>query len=303
MNARLQLFFDNLDKINLYFGSDADKFGKDFAAKLTVRNIRFFYEDYENVQQQIKAHTKWYQLPRANFAISHAYYIHFAKTPKQVVNAIHMYKILTKKFNRGEQSYLTALHIRSHDQFTKCETLIHELMKQPSLRYSHLSTISCAVLTNRPEDTTTLAKTYERYYNELLEIGFKRSDDTKKAALLLTIGTGEFCEKIFDYVKSLTVFIQNTEIILRSCHYKTIALLALSKFEVAQFPALYDIHDEICRTLKLKSTHCDTLLLATQIYTSNEAIGNLSSHNLEFSDLAYSVIDGNFDDGGYRGGE
>lgn len=44
MNDRLQLFFDNIEKINLYFGADADKFSKDLALKLTVRNIRFYYE-------------------------------------------------------------------------------------------------------------------------------------------------------------------------------------------------------------------------------------------------------------------
>lgn len=295
MNDRLQLFFDNIEKINLYFGADADKFSKDLALKLTVRNIRFYYEDYEKVQQRIKTNTKWYQFVSMNLPISHAYYVHFAKTPEQIPHALHMYKILTKKFNRGEQCYLASLHIRSDEQTKKIERLIDELIKQPSLKFSSFSTNNCAILAARPEQPAELASSFEKYYRELVSIGFDRNGETKNSAFLLTVGTGVFCDKTFDNVKILTKFIQHTDTKIKHFHYKTIVLLALAKFDISQFPALYDIHDEICHKLKIRTNSCNSLLLATQIYTSNEAIGDLSSYELDFSDFMYAAVTDSFD--------
>lgn len=307
MNERLQLFFDNLDKIQLYFGSDANKFANNLALKLTVRNIRFNYEDYEIVQQQIKAHTKWYQFFSMSLPICHAYYVHFAKTPEKIPHALHMYKLLTKKFNRGDQCYLAAIHIESEQSIQKIEALIKELMKQPSLKHSNLATNTCTILAARPESPQQLAITFEKYYQALVSIGFIRNKETKNCALLLTIGTGTYCEETFNHVQALTTFIQKSEISVMVCHYNTIALLALAKFEIAQFPALYDIHEEICRKLKIKQNHCNSLLMAAQIYTSNEAIGDLLTYELDYADFMYAAINDDFDSGsrhdGYGGGE
>ena len=304
MNDPLQLFFDNLEKINLYFGTDANKFGKDLAIKLTVRNVPFYYEDYEKVQQQIKIHTKWYHLVRNNYRISHAYYVHLSKQPEKISDVVHMYKVLTQKFNRGEQSYLTALYLHSKEDIERLTSLVNEMRSKPSIKFGFPSSlIGCAILANRPEDPVTLLESFECYYNKLLSIGFKRSNETKYTALLLTVGTGTFCDDTFAHLKNIADFVRRAEAHIRVCHYKTIGLLALAKFEVQQFPALFDMHEEICRQLKLKPSDCNSLLLTAQIYTSNEAIGNLYANNIDFSDFAHMVLDNSFDTGGSHDGD
>lgn len=297
MNDRLQLFFDNTEKIHLYFGTDAEKFVYNLAVKCTVRNLCFYYEDYERVQQQIKAHTKWYQFLSINEPIRHAYYVHFAKTPEKIPHAIHMYKLLKEKFNRGEQCYFAAKHMVSEQSIEKLDVVMKALAKQPSLSYSNLPLLICSILATRPESPTELAETYESYYQALISNGFKRHSETKKCAVLLTLGTGNFCDTTFQHLQTLTQFILNTHISLKVCHYTTITLLALAKFEVAQFPAFYDVHAEICRHLKIKQNRCDSLLLAAQIYTSNEAIGNLPSYNLDFSDFIDAIVHNPIDEG------
>ena len=298
MNARLQLFFDNSEKIHLYFGTEAEKFAKHLALKCTVRNIRFYYEDYEKVQQQIKANTKWYQWIYANESIRHAYYVQFAKTPEKIPHALHMYKLMTKKFNRGEQSYLAATYLQSELSIEKMDLVMKALAMQPSLKYSNLSPNICAILAARPESPTELAATYESYYQTLVSNGFKRNGETKNCAVLLTLGTGSFCNATFQHLITLTQFIKQTDIVVRVSHYTTITLLALAKFEITQFPALYDVHDEICRHLKIRK-NCNSLLIAAQIYTSNEVIGNLSSYDLDFSDFMYAIVNDHFDGGDF----
>ena len=76
-------------------------------------------------------------------------------------------------------------------------------------------------------------------------------------------------------------------------------LSLLMKFENEQFPALYAIHDEICRVLKIGKNECNSLLIAAQIYTSNEAIGDLPMTDFHFSDILTTAID----DGFYNGGD
>ncbi|MEG0437847.1 DUF4003 family protein [Solibacillus cecembensis] len=294
MNERLQLFFDNIGKIKLYFGSDADNFAKHLALKLTVRNIHFYYEDYENVQRQIKLHTKWYHFARNNSKLNHAYYVHFAKDPKQIPKAFQHYKTLTKQFNRGEQSYLTAMYLNNDAALDKLRVLLNELMQQPSLKFVSLDTHHCAILATRPEEPYILASTYTQYYNQLVTDGFVRSKETIQTALLLTVGTGTFCENTIQQVKKLTTLIFSIRANLKYCHYRTIALLALANFQPNQIPALEDIHDEICRSLKISPNNCNTLLLAAQIYTANEAIGDLPSYNMDFSDFAYAIVNDDF---------
>lgn len=294
MNDRLQLFFDNIGKIKLYFGSDADNFAKHLALKLTVRNIHFYYEDYENVQQQIKKHTKWYQFARNSSNLTHAYYVHFAKNPELIPQAFGQYKIVTKQFNRGEQSYLTAMHLTDESSFTKLQVLINELMQQPSLKSVPLATYHCAILATRPEEAHILANTYTQYYSKLITIGFVRGKDTIQMALLLTAGTGIFCENTIQHVQKLAKLFLSIQAILKYCHYSTIALLALANFQLNQFPALEDIHDEICHSLKISPNSCNTLLLAAQIYTANEAIGDLPFYNMNFSDFAYALVNDDF---------
>ncbi|WP_157764848.1 DUF4003 family protein [Solibacillus sp. R5-41] len=294
MNERLQLFFDNIEKIKLYFGSDAESFAKHLALKLTVRNIHFYYEDYENVQKQIKKHTKWYQFARNSSKLNHAYYVHFAKNPEQIPKVFQQYRTLPKQFNRGEQSYLTAMYLNDEAAIIKIGALMHELKQQPSLKFSSFATHHCAILATRPEESHILANTYTQYYNKLITDGFVRGNDTIQTALLLTVGTGTFCANTIQHVKELMKLIFSIEPTLKNCHYSTIGLLALANFETNQFPALVDIHDEICRSLKISPNSCNTLLLATQIYTANEAIGDLPSYNMDFSDFAYALVNDDF---------
>lgn len=303
MNEQLQLFFHNIDKIRLYFGTDAVAFEKELALKLTARNIAFYYENYEKVVQQIKSNTKWYSSARMSPKIAYNYYVHFAKTPEQVPHTIHMYKQLTKHFKRNEQTYLAAMYLKNEADIVKVQQLMHELMKQPSLKYSVLPPQTVALLATRDYDPATLAQTYERYYDALISLGYERKGVTKNSAVLLTIGTGIFCEQTFEHIKEISQVIKKSDVKIKPCHYNTIALLALAKFDAAQFPALYAIHDEICHVLKLKKHDCNTLLLAAQIYTSNEAIGDLPEYELDFSDMLHISDDSLGDgDGGSDGG-
>ncbi len=304
MNDQLQLFFHNVEKIRLYFGTDSTPFEKELALKLTVRNLAFYYEDYEKVVQQIKANTKWYSSARTSQKIAHSYYVHFAKTPEQVPHTLHMYKQLTKQFKRNEHTYLAAMYVKNDADLVKMQQLMQALMQQQSLKYSAFAPQTVALLATRGHDAATLAQTYERYYNALISLGYERKGITKNSAVLLTLGTGTFCEQTFQHVQQISAMIKKSDVSIKPCHYNTIALLALAKFDVVQFPALYAIHDEICHVLKLKKHDCNTLLLAAQIYTSNEAIGDLPEYELDFSDMLHIHNDasGDGDSGGSDGG-
>ncbi|MCH7322978.1 DUF4003 domain-containing protein [Solibacillus sp. MA9] len=287
MNEQLQLFFHNVEKIRLYFGSEAAPFEKELALKLTVRNIPFYYEDYEKVVQQIKANTKWYSSARAGQKIYHNYYVHFAKAPEQIVHTLHMYKQLTKHFKRNEQTYLAAMYMKHDADIQKLQTLTHELAQQPSLTYSALKLSTTALLSTRENNVATLVQTYELYYKALISLGYERVNTTKNSAVLLTLGTGTFCDETNRHLQQISQFIRKSDVKIERCHYNTIALLALAKFKVVQFPALYAIHDEICRELNIKKYDCNSLLLAAQIYTSNEAIGDLPESALDFNDMLH----------------
>ena len=228
MNEQLQLFFHNIEKIRLYFGSDSDSFEKELALKSTVRNLAFYYEDYENVNQQIKAHTKWYSSARTRRKIAHSYYVHFAKTPEQIPHTIHMYKQLTKQFKRNEQTYLAAMYVKNDADLLKMQQLMQALQQQPSLNYSAFALQTVALLATRNQDAPTLAQTYERYYNALIALGYERKGVTKNSAVLLTLGTGTFCEQTFQHVQQISAIIQKSEVKMKPCHYNTIALLALA---------------------------------------------------------------------------
>lgn len=299
MNEPLQLFFQNIDKIRLYFGTEAEAFDKDLALKLTMRNIVFSYDDYEEVVKQIKAHSKWYHAVRSSKRVLHTYYAHFAKNSEQVEHTFHMYKRLTEQFKRGESSYLAALYINKEADIEKIHTLIHEIANRPSLKFSAFQLQTTALLCARPENAMLLSTTYDHYYHALTSIGFLPNDETVKSAVLLTLGSGSFCPSTFQYVKEISNGLRNMATSIRCCHYQTTVLLALTKFENEQFPALYAIHDEICRVLKIGKNECNSLLLAAQIYTSNEAIGDLPMNEFNFSDILTTAVG----DGVYSGGD
>ncbi|MCM3722787.1 DUF4003 family protein [Solibacillus isronensis] len=291
MNAQLQLFFTNIDKIVLYFGADAKYFYIDLALKLTVRNIVFNYEDYEKVRQQIKNNTKWYNFARVNTQIINTYFVHYAKEPEKVGDALNLHKSLTKQFTRHDDSYIAAAYLKSEEHIERINLLMKDLMNKQSVKYAPLKLSTNAMLAGRAEDTKVLANSVEQYYQALVSIGFERTKDTTNTAVILTIGTGGFHHETFARLKELATYIKKTEITLTTHRYNTIALLSLAKFEVHQFPALHDMHEEICRFLKLDRMHFNSLLVATQIYTSTEAIGDLSSYDVGFSTIIFSAAE------------
>lgn len=291
MNAQLQLFFTNIDKIVLYFGADSKCFYIDLALKLTVRNIVFNYEDYEKVRQQIKNNTKWYNFARVNTRIINTYYLHYANEPEKIGEVLNLHKLLTKQFTRHEDSYIAAAYLTSEDHIARIQLLITDLMNHQSVKHAPLKLSTSAMLAGRVEDAKVLANSVEKYYQALVSIGYERSKDTTNTAVILTIGTGDFHDETFSRLKELTTFIKKTEKKLTPYHYNTIALLSLAKFEVHQFPALYDMHEEICRFLKLDRRHFNSLLVATQIYTSTEAIGDLPSYDVDFSTIIFSAAE------------
>lgn len=305
MNETLQLYLDNVEKIRLYFGVDGDKFAKRMAIQLTLRGIRFYYHDYEEVQKHIKANTKWYSTPRNSVKIGHAYYVQFAKEPEKVVHALKQQSILPKpKLAVIEDSYIAAIYIKDDEHVKKMKELKEHLAKQPSLKYSPHTLSQCALLATRPESSEELATTYERYYSRLINLKWKRAGETYQAAFLLTMGTGTFNDTTWDKVKELATIIQTANSKLETRHYSVVCLLALAQFEITEFPALNKIHDEICKSMKANPKYENTLLIATQIYTSNEAIGDLPKYDIDFIDLVLQGIDADFGgDGGAGGGE
>ncbi|WP_339172921.1 DUF4003 family protein [Solibacillus sp. FSL R5-0691] len=291
MNAQLQLFFTNIDKIVLYFGADAKYFYIDLALKLTVRNIVFNYEDYEKVRQQIKNNTKWYNFARVNTQIINTYFVHYAKEPEKIGETLNLHKSLSKQFTRHDDSYIAAAYLKSEQHIERIDQLIKDLMTKQSVKYAPLKLSTSAMLAGRTEDTKVLANSVEQYYQALVSFGYERTKDTTNTAVILTIGTGDFHQETFARLKELTTYIKKTEKKLKPHHYNTIALLSLAKFEVHQFPALHDMHEEICRFLKLDRRQFNSLLVATQIYTSTEAIGDLPSYDVDFSTIIFSAAE------------
>ena len=303
MKEQLQLYVDNVEKIRLYFGVDGERYAKKMAIQLTLRGIRFYYHDYEEVQKHIKANTKWYSTPRSSIKIAHAYYVQFAKEPEKVVHAFKQQSMIPKpKLAVIEDSYIAAIYIKDDEHVQKMNELKGALDKQPSLKYSPHTLSQCALLATRPESSEQLATTYERYYSRLIDLKWKRGGETKQAAFLLTMGTGTFNDATWAKVKELATIIQTANSKLEPRHYSVVCLLALAKFEITEFPALNKIHDEICKVIKANPKYENTLLIATQIYTSNEAFGDLPKYDIDFSDIFLQGLDDFGGDGGDGGG-
>ena len=299
MNEKLQLYVDNVEKIRLYFGVDGDRFAKRMAIQLTLRGIRFYYHDYEEVQKHIKANTKWYSTPRNSVKIAHAYYVQFAKEPEKVVQAIQRQSMIPKpKLANAEDSYIAAIHIKDAEHVQKMNELKQALGKQPSLQYSAHKFSHCALLATRPESSEELATTYDKYYNGLIDLKWKRGGEAQQAAFLLTMGTGTFHDTTWSKVKELATVIQVANSKLEPRHYCVVCLLALAKFEITEFPALNEIHDEICKVMKANPKYENTLLIATQIYTSNEALEALSKYDIDFIDILFEIVDTDFSGSG-----
>ena len=308
MNEKLALFLDNVEKIRLYFGVDGEKIAKKMGIQLTLRGVRFYYHDYEEIQKHIKMNTKWYSTPRNSVKIGHAYYVQYAKEPEKVVQALNQQRMLPKPgFSNVEDSYVAALYIKDDAHIQKMKDLKGNLAKQPSLKYYPHTLSQCALLATRPQSAEELAATYERYYSELINLKWKRAGETYQAAFLLTIGTGAFNDATLAKVKELATIIQAANCKLEPRHYNIVCLLALVKFEVTEFPALYEIHDEICKVLKVNPKYENTLLIATQIYTANEALDDVHKYEIDLIDIVMQGIDvssgGDGGDGGAGGGE
>ncbi|MFJ7951269.1 DUF4003 family protein [Lysinibacillus sp. NPDC096418] len=305
MKERIQLFLDNMEKIRLYFGTGIENFTLKMATQLTVRGIRFYVGDYEEIKKAIKANSKWYSTVRANRNIANAYYIQFAKEPEKVAHTLEMQKLITASgLSNIENSYLAAMYIKNKVHAVKMNELSKALMKQPSLRFTTLSLTLRAMLATRPESAEVLANTYERYYKLLINLNFKRGDESKNAALLLTMGTGTFDEKTWQRVQAFTATFMSTNTKIDPRYYNVVCLLALATFEPEEFPALTEVYDAISQTLKLNPKYYNTLLIATQIYTCTEAIGELPKYSTEFSDIVMQSIDGIADStSGDGGGE
>lgn len=305
MKERIQLFLDNMEKIRLYFGTGIENFTLKMATQLTVRGIRFYVGDYEEIKKAIKANSKWYSTVRANRNIANAYYIQFAKEPEKVAHTLEMQKLITASgLSNIENSYLAAMYIKNKVHAIKMNELSKALMKQPSLRFTTLSLTLRAMLATRPESAEVLANTYERYYKLLINLNFKRGDESKNAALLLTMGTGTFDEKIWQRVQAFTATFMSTNAKIDPRYYNVVCLLALATFESEEFPALTEVYDAISQTLKLNPKYYNTLLIATQIYTCTEAIDELPKYTTEFSDIVMQSMDGIADStSGDGGGE
>ena len=307
MNERLQLYLDNVEKIRLYFGVDGEKFAKRMAIQLTLRGIRFYYHDYEEVQKQIKANTKWYSTPRSSIKIAHTYYVQFVKEPEKVVHAFKQQSMIPKpKLANAEDSYIAAIYIKDAEHVQKIQALKAALDKQPTLKFLAHPFSQCAMLATRPESPEELAATYEQYYSRLIDLKWKRGGEVKQAAFLLTIGTGIFHDTTWAKVKELATIIQTANSKLESRHYSVVCLLALAKFEITEFPALYEIHEKLCKAMKTNSKYENTLLIATQIYTANEALAELQKYDTDFADIFFEIVDSDFSgpsgDGGSSGG-
>ncbi|MFJ7738077.1 DUF4003 family protein [Lysinibacillus sp. NPDC097287] len=303
MKERVQLFLDNMEKIRLYFGTGTDNFTMKIATQLTVRGIRFCVSDYEEIKKEIKANSKWYSTIRVSKVITNAYYIQFAKEPEKVAQTLEMQKLITStSLSNIENSYLAAMYIKNRVHAVKMDELSNALLKQPSLKFSTLSLVLRAMLATRPESAVVLANTYEHYYKHLVDFNFIRGDESKSAALLLTMGTGTFDEKTWQRVRSFTTTFMSTNAKLEPRHYSVVCLLALATFETQEFQALTEVHETICQALKLNPKYYNTLLIATQIYTCTEGIGELPKCALDFSDIVLQGIDGVADSASGDGG-
>lgn len=303
MKERIQFFLDNIEKIRLFFGTGTDKFTIKMATQLTVRGIKFCVSDFEEIKKEIKANSKWYSTVRVSKVITNAYYIQFAKEPEKVAHTLKMQILITSSgLSNIENSYLAAMYIKDRIHAVKMGELSKALLKQPSLKFSTLSLALRAMLANRPESAEVLANTYEHYYKQLIDFNFIRGDESKSAALLLTMGTGTFDEKTWHRVRSFTTTFMSAKDKIEPRHYSVVCLLALTKFEPEELQALKEVHEAICQALKLNPKYYNTLLIAAQIHTCTEVIGEIPKCSLDFSDIVLQGIEGVADSASSDGG-
>lgn len=303
MHQMLALYLQNVEKIKLYFGTDADKFGYHLAVRYTVKGNVFHYADYEKIAQEIKKHTKWYSFAAVNFNILTSYAAHFGKDVDKVAPALQYYKLLTNYFTRGEHSYLAAMYGTTLEDAQRVDALTKTLAKLPALQFFTLPLQTRALLATLPEEVEVLAASVQHYYTTLISLGFTRHSSTLEAAAILTLASGNVDEQLITQIKHVLAILTETNTTLKKRHYFVVILLALVNAKAHDFIELYELHEQLCAEAKLRPNYHPTLLIATQLYTVTSLPISFASSEFSFSDTIHlfdssSDIDGGGDGGG-----
>lgn len=307
MNEKVKLFLENLRNVHLFFGKGAIQTGERVAAKLAIKGMAFSVKEYEEAVKTIKTNTKWYQKIRMNQKLQHLYYAQFAGQLHKIEQALVYQKNIMVG---GEEAYRAAMYIRETGQISKMKDINNILKKKPGMKWFPISQALRAVLAGRPESADELATAYEDYYNRLTDLNWYSGKQGKLAALLLVLGTGTFDASVWERVCILSKVMEDEDR-LELDTYNVICLLALARVEAEALPEIYAIHDILDERSEDLPLGDDLLLIAAQLYTSSEAysdIPEMDASEVDFLDLAGSVIDGAFDgssgggDGGSDGG-
>ncbi|MEK4229675.1 DUF4003 family protein [Solibacillus sp. FSL H8-0538] len=310
MKEIISLFRDNLEKIGLFFGTNAAPFKRTMATQLTIRGHRFHFEAYEQVQQAIKQQTKWYQLPRMNMSITNSYYVHLVTATNKhtaVADLFATEKLLKDVgFRRSVQSYLAALYIKNAGHAKKMDATSRALKQQSSNKFASPTLQLTAMLSAREEMPEQLAEATEHYYSTLRK-DFKRGDQLQHVTLMLTIIRGTFDAKLCDRIRELAQLIQQLNVKLQDRHYAVICLLALANFKKDDFPKLFALHEEIVTLLKANPKYENTLLIAAQLYTATQITEIEDNLFVDAGDLLFDMCGlmdscGDGSDGGSDGG-
>ncbi len=303
MEGKVRLFLENLKKIDLFFGAGARQTGGRMAVKLAAKGMSFSAKEYEEIVDTIKANTKWYQKIRTNKQLQQLYYTQFVGQPQKVEQALIYQKSMKVG---GEGSYRAAMYIKEEGQVSKMKDLQEELKKKPRMKWSSVSYASLAMLAGRPESAEELATAYEHYYGRLADFSWKSDRKGRAAVILLTIATGNFNQSIWERVSLLSKLVME-EYGPDPYFYQIISLLALAQVEPEALPGLYEMHAFIMEETNGRPLGNDALLLAAQLYISDASFAGLlpdgQSFDVDYLDLAMSVIDGAFDGDGGSGGD
>lgn len=303
MNDKLVLYLQNVEKIKLYFGTDADKFSYSLALRYTVKGMVFHYVDYENIAQEIKKQTKWYSFAGVNFNILTSYAAHFGKDYEKVAQALHYQKMLTSYFTGGEHSYIAAMYGSTIEDAQRVNKLTQALANTPNSQFFTLPLQSRALLATRAEEVAILAMSLQQYYEALIQFGFARHSLTYESAFILTVHSGLFDAQLIEQLRAVLAILNQAETTLKKRHYFVVVLLAIAQCGAEDFIKLYELHDALCLQTKLRPKYHPTLLIATQLYTLNKTPFEFSTSDFALTEVIHlfdsaSNLDGGTDSGG-----
>lgn len=306
MQGTVELFYDNMEEIELFFGKKANPFKRNLATQLAIRGLSFQPDIYEQVQEAIKIRTKWYQSTRSNLSIRISYYVHLASVRNidEAVEERFGKVTLLKELGiyRSTNSYLAALYIKDAAHAKKME-ITSRLFKKSRIFSSNPPPLQiCAMLATIEEIPENLVATTEQYFKKL-RTNFKKGYQLRNVALMMTMSKGIYDANLCKRMHHLSELLRYEGLEIEERHYATFCLLTLTELKKNHFNEFFNFHEEIYTFLQANPKKENTFFIAAQLFIATHLLPYLQDNQLlEQMGNLQDMLDliGNLHNGGDR---